>query len=80
MKITLIIILMNLQTYMATTNGSQSNLIISGQYGCTNSTCANAQTSWKKISFPMPDLKSCLDARHQFDDYSMLISAACSAE
>jgi hypothetical protein len=70
MHVTLIIVL---STWAATATGSSGTNAVT-----TYSTIT--MPAPKVVRIPMPDLKACLDARHQFDDYQTLIAAACSAE
>jgi hypothetical protein len=76
MKITLIIILLNWNPVVTINSASTV-----GSVAVCNTNGASAYTlPPTKVRIPMPDLKSCLEARHQIDDYSMLVAAACSAE
>jgi len=73
MKITLIIILLNWNP--VTINSASTSVAV-----CSTSGTSAYTLPPTKVRIPMPDLKSCLEARHQIDDYSMLVAAACSAE
>jgi hypothetical protein len=78
MKITLVLILLNYTSFSYTpTSTSMSTSSTATSSICTGSAMTPMPA---KVSIPMPDLKSCLEARHQIDGYTMLASAACSAE
>lgn len=79
MKITLIMIFLNY--YPPVVMSSSTTATTTSTAVCTLGGSTYAMTpAPTKISIPMADLKSCLNARHQIDNYSMLVSAACSAE
>ena len=79
MKFTLVVVLYAINhiysTTASTTNGSNYSTSSSGTYITQSTNRTNT-----KISIPMPDLKSCIEARKQFDSYENLIAATCDAK
>jgi hypothetical protein len=73
MKITLLLIFLNTGSLPIAVTSSMASSTLT-----INSAVAVPATT--KLTIPMPDLKSCLAARHQIDGYSMLVAAACSAD
>jgi hypothetical protein len=78
MKFTLLILLSNLINYNTISSSTTGSYIVCGNISDCKAT--SAVSSYSKIKITMPDLKSCLEARKQFDDNSNVIVAACSAE
>lgn len=84
MKFTLIIVL-SISQYLSSSSGTSTIIAGSTSNGTGQSTSGPMLTlttsaGQKVVKIPMPDLKACLDARHQFDDYERVIAVACSAD
>lgn len=79
MKITLLLVLLNWSPSNVSMTATTTSTAQMSTTGTTYSTPLRSPSP-TVVRVPMPDLKSCLDARHQIDGYSMLVAAACSAE
>jgi len=83
MKFTLIVVLYAMSYgYTATTSTGSNTITSCSSNGTGSLNCATSspQKVTRTIKIPMPDLKECLEARHQFDTYEYIIATACSAE
>lgn len=73
MKVTLIVVMALYQQF-----SNSTSVTIPTSSG--NLSMSSVGPNIKIVRIPMPDLKSCLEARHQFDDYQFIQVASCSAE
>lgn len=81
MKFTLIVVL-SISQYLSSSSGTSTIYSSGNLQGAAPAPALTglALGGQKVVKIPMPDLKACLDARHQFDDYERVIAVACSAD